>query len=104
MRIEITDVTLDNGIVTIGAIDVSEENLQRMERNRNDNERYISFIFDTKQIVKKNYGSDRYTDRQYLDKWLHSQKATQGSKTWGEALNSILGTVTNISSRNLVLE
>lgn len=90
MMIEITSVSLNRGIVNIFAIDVSEENLQRIERTRDDGaEQEVEFIFDTHQKE----------DFLYLNRWMKKQKATKGCSTWGEALNSILGTITAISAK-----
>lgn len=90
MTVEITGVIIRNGVVTITAVDVSEENLQRMERVRDDGtEKELSFLFDTHQ--QQVY--------EYLYKWLKRQKATRGSTSWGEALTSVIGTVTTISAK-----
>lgn len=90
MEIEITGITINKGIVTISANDVSELNLQRIERSRDaDIENNIDFIFDTKD--EKNFN--------YLRKWLKRQKATRGCQTWGEALHAVLGTITDISQK-----
>lgn len=90
MTVEITGTTVKNGIVTITAIDVSEEHLQRMERTRDDGfEKELAFLFDThqKQVYKYLYG------------WLKRQKSTRGCTNWGEALASVTGTVTTISAK-----
>lgn len=95
MTVEITDVSLNNKIVTITAIDVSEENLQRLERVRDDGfEKEVCYVFDT-------------TDReafQYLYKFMHRQKITNGCVNWGQALQAIIGTHTTISGKYRVLE
>ena len=52
MTVEITSIDIKEGIVTITAIDVSEENLQMLERNREDVEKEISFIFDTHEKIE----------------------------------------------------
>lgn len=74
MTVEITSIDVKEGIVTITALDVSEENLQMLERNREDVERELSFVFDTHERL----------EYQYLYSWLHRQKATQGAATWGK--------------------
>lgn len=72
--IEITSVSLNQGVVNILAIDVSEENLQRLERTRDDGfEQEVEFVFDTHQ--KEHF--------LYLNRWLRKQKATKGCSTWG---------------------
>lgn len=87
MDVEVLDVRIQDGIVTIECNDVSEENLRRLERLRDDAvEEELIFEFDTH--------SSRI--RKDLHKWLHSQKAVKGSTTWGEALKSVIGTVTVI--------
>lgn len=96
MLIEITSYSVEKGIVSIEAIDCSEENLQRLERVRDDGiPKELTFIFDTSS---KN-------DFTYLYNWLHRQKVVkeQNPKTWGEALNSVRGIVTTISGKYLEL-
>lgn len=90
MLIEILSVSLQKGIVKISAFDVSEENLSRMERRRDDMDNpELTFILDTK---------DKKT-QEYLRNWLHSQKIILKNecKTWGQALQAVVGTVTTIS-------
>lgn len=90
MTVEITSVNLNDGVVTITAIDCSEENLQRLERLRDDGiEREVKFLIDTHN--QKDYC--------YLSRWLKRQKATAQARTWGEALHSIYGTVTTINGK-----
>ena len=90
MYVEITAVSIVSGNVIIEAIDVSEENIQRLERTRDDGfEQELKFVFDTRE---KN-------DFFYLRNWLKRQKSTQECATWGEALNSVYGTVTSISQK-----
>lgn len=90
MTVEITSFSINSGIVTISGIDCSEENLQRIMRNRDDGaEQEVEFLFDTTQ----------YKDLKNLVYWMHRQKATNGCHTWGEALNALRGTVTDISSK-----
>ena len=96
MPIEITSYSVEKGIVSIEAIDCSEENLRRLERVRDDGiPKELTFIFDTSS---KN-------DFTYLYNWLHHQKVVkeQNLKTWGEALNSVRGIVTTISGKYLEL-
>ena len=91
MTIEINSVELSSsGIVKINAVDCSEINLQRIERNRDDGgfAQEVQFVFDTK---------DKNTFL-YLRKFLKKQKATRGCSTYGDALQSIVGTITTISS------
>lgn len=95
MTVEIVSVVLEEGIVSIMAVDCSEENLQRMERIRDDGcERELEFLFDTHE---KN-------DYLYLRKWLKKQKATHQAKTWGEALQAVSGIITTLSGRYRVRE
>ena len=52
MTIEITSVKLSHGVVTIKAIDCSEEHLQYMERCRDDGfEKQLEFVFDFQTTV-----------------------------------------------------
>lgn len=83
MTIEITGVSIREGIVSIYATDISEENLQRMERLRDDSfERELTYVFDTRKEEKT------FT---YLYKYVRKQKCTRGCTTWGEALHSLVG-------------
>ncbi len=89
MDIEITSTLVTDGIVFIFGVDVSDENLRRMQRLKDDVETEVKFCFDTHEPA----------DLKYLRTWLKNQKATKDSKTWGEALNSIIGTITVIAPR-----
>lgn len=89
VEVEINSVSLHEGIITIFGNDVSHSSSDRLERIRTDEtEREVTFIFD----------SHDFKDYEYLSDWLHSQKASKGASTWGEALNSIVGTRTQIAS------
>ena len=90
MMVEITEVSLNQGVVTIVAVDCSEENLQRMERMRDDG---------PPVEMEFNFNTHRRSDYTYLHKWLKSQKCAKTEKTWGDALRSVCGTVTTISGR-----
>lgn len=93
MTIEIQDVIVKKGIVRIIAIDCSEENLQKLERLRDDcYQKELQFVFDTR---------GNKSDCRYLTYWLHQQKATAGCKTFGEAFYRIIGTITTISGKYL---
>ena len=95
MLVEIISTQLKNGIVKISAVDCSEENLQRLERIRDDgNEKKVEFLFDTHN---KKSCQDFY-------RWMKEQKAASQAVTWGEALRSTIGTVTTISGRYRVWE
>lgn len=88
--VEINSVQMQKGFITISCNDVSHENSDRFDRVRiEDTEREVTFVFD----------SHDFKDFEYLSSWLHSQKASKGASTWGEALNSIIGTRTQISSK-----
>lgn len=55
MTIEIEEVTVKDGIVRITALNCSEENLQKLERLRDDcYQKELQFVFDT-----RNNKSDR---------------------------------------------
>lgn len=76
MLVEILSVSIKKGIVEIQALDVSEENLARMERMRDDmNNPEITFLLDTREEKVLTY----------LNNWLHRQKAVrkQECTTWG---------------------
>lgn len=90
MLVEITSYRIENGSVFLTAVDVSEEHLQKIKRGRDDGEeKEIEFLFSAEQ---KNSLS-------YLKNWLKRQKATAGTGTWGEALRSVIGTVTDINMK-----
>jgi hypothetical protein len=92
MYVEIESVELKDKVVNIYATDISEENLQRMERMRDDGfERILHFVFDTRE--KKSLT--------YLHDFLKRQKAVKEADphTWGEALQAVQGRVTCISGR-----
>lgn len=92
MLVEILSVSLRNGIVEISALDVSEENLSRMERVRDDMDNpEITFLLDTREGKALTY----------LRNWLNSQKAVRRNEchTWGQALQSVVGTITIISGK-----
>ena len=92
MLVEILSVTLKKGIVEIQALDVSEENLSRMERMRDDmNNPELTFLLDTREEKVL----------MYLNNWLHRQKAVrkQECTTWGQALQAVVGTITTISGK-----
>ena len=91
MLIEITGTALAQGVAHIYGVDVSEENLQRIERLRTDDsfDQEIEFVFDTKN--KKTCT--------YFSSWLHSQKVAENAATYGEAIRSTIGTITNISGK-----
>lgn len=95
MTVEITSVTLDQGMVMFSAVDCSEEHLQKLERTRDDGfVEEMEFFFDTH--VEKDY--------RYLFRWLKRQKAAGQAGTWGDALRSVCGTVTTISGAYRVRE
>ena len=84
MTIEVVSISITNKIVTITALDVSEEHLQWIERLRNDDfEKEVEYSFDTRDPVQ----------RKYLYYFLKNQKAARNSETWGEAIRSIVGTI-----------
>lgn len=90
MDVEILSYQVKDGIVKIQALDVSDQNLQRMERIRDDGqEKEVEFVFDT---VRK----EEYT---YLRQWLKRQKVTREAKTWGEALTAMIGIITVINGK-----
>ena len=94
MTVEITSASIKDRIVTIEGIDVSEENLQRMERTRDDGfEREVVFSFD---LTEKHPNI-------YINRFLHRQKAVCELKPsyLVDALQAIVGTVTSIDNRYL---
>ena len=96
MTVEIISACIkEHGIVNITAVDVSEENLHRLMRNRDDGfERELEYVIDTKDAKAF----------RYLYKWLKSQKATKESRTFGEALNAVVGIHTQLSGKYRVWE
>lgn len=90
MTVEITGACIKNGFIRIEAVDVSEENLQRMERVRDDGfEKIVEFIFDSRE-------TETFA---YLRSWLKRQKATKGCVTYGQAVQAVVGTITTISKK-----
>lgn len=88
--VEIKSVELNKGLVTICCNDVSDDNLERLERLRDDGtEKEVSFVFDSHD--KKDYI--------FLRNWLRNQKVTKDATTWGEALNSIVGIYTQLPGK-----
>lgn len=85
MTIEITSAYIQQKTIVIEAIDVSEENLQRLERQDGGEEKICVWNFDTTD--EKSFRSIRY--------YLRKQKAIQKLKnpTWGDVLNAIRGTI-----------
>ncbi|MGO5337909.1 hypothetical protein ACTQZS_14110 [Bilifractor sp. LCP19S3_H10] len=88
MTIEITSATIISRYrIEITAIDCSEENLQKMERLREDNfEKEIYYVFDKTANPKALYAARN---------WLQKQSATAKAGSWADALNSIVGIVTD---------
>lgn len=89
MTIEITSTWIKDGIVEIEAIDCSEQNLDYLMRNKTDSgyETEVKFLIDTKD--KKAFTN--------LRRWMLKQDCVAGKKTWGDALASLLGKVTDSS-------
>ncbi len=90
MTVDIISAEIADGIVSFEAVDSSEENLMRMERIRDDGfERTVRFVFDTSE--PKTF--------KYLYHWLHSQKIIKerNPKTYGEAVQAVVGTRVNIN-------
>lgn len=90
MTVEITSVSLSHGVVSITAVDCSEEHLQYLERRRDDGaEKTLEFVIDT--TSRRDYI--------YFHHWMKQQKATREATTWGEALQALYGTVTSINAK-----
>ena len=88
MTIEIISMQItdrERGAVRMIARDVSEERLQFLERVRDDGfEEEVIYEWKTKD------------SRQFyaLRCWLKAQKATRETKTFGQAMTSVIGTIT----------
>lgn len=90
MLIEITNVTLHKTtkVLVIDGIDVTKtRDLAKVERAR-DIEIHRELVFDTKDKPQFDY----------ITKWLRRQNITKGCKTYGEALQATVGTITQIRS------
>ena len=87
MTVEIISASIKESVVIIECTDCSEANLERMERTRMDdgNERSVHFVIDTTD--KKSFI--------VLRRWMLHQQCTTNKKTWGEALSSLKGTITD---------
>ena len=88
MTVEIISYSIQEGIVFLGAIDVSEENLQRLERIRTD--------LDPEELIFR-FDTHNPSDYDYLHKWLKRQKSTKEDSNWGESIRYVVGTVTTIN-------
>lgn len=88
MTIEIISASITSRhSIEITAIDCSEENFARMQRLRDDScEQEIQYCFDSTSNSKAFY---------VLRKWLQKQKTTAKAETWGEALQAVVGTITD---------
>lgn len=87
MTVEIISARIEKGVIYITAVDISEENLQRIERTRDDgNERELELVFDTRDSKARNY----------IYNWLKNQKKTRTCTTWGEAIRAVVGIITDI--------
>ena len=87
MTIEITGYSIikhehQKNAVRIYCIDISEEHLQQLERRRLDKQ--------PKEMIFEFSDDQAYS---YLYRRLSRMKQTQEAKTWGDALSSIVGTV-----------
>ena len=88
MLVEVTRSYIADGILKIDAIDCDELSLIRLERNRIDDgsDREVRFEIDSK--TKYGFVAVR--------KFLKSQKSTTGCKTFGQAAESLVGTLIDI--------
>lgn len=74
MDIEIISVEIKKGIVMITGIDVSDENLRRMERMKDDGmQTEVTFCFDSHQSKDLQYLYSLNAKRQ-LKEQLHGEK------------------------------
>lgn len=90
MLIEITSVSLhkETKVLVISGIDATRtRDLATVARAR-DIEIHRECVFDTMDEAQF----------KYITKWLHRQKITKGCKTYGEALQAVVGTVTQIKN------
>lgn len=87
MTVEIISASIKESVVIIECTDCSEANLERMERTRMDDghEKTINIVIDTTE--KKSFLA--------LRRWMLQQKCTNNKKTWGDALASLKGTITD---------
>lgn len=85
MTIEIVSTVLHKGTVMISCIDCSEENMSRWMRERDDGtQKEFEIVIDTSD--PKQFISFR--------NWMMRQRCTEGKKTWGDAIRSLTGTIT----------
>ncbi|MBQ1916897.1 MAG: hypothetical protein II177_05400 [Lachnospiraceae bacterium] len=109
MEIEITSADFDKQtkIITVVGIDISELRLQRLERQRQDEEPCeITFCFDAS-------GNDK-SALKYFYLFLKRQKAVKKAQeaarqaqivfTWHMAIQSIVGTYVQISQKYRIYE
>ena len=92
MTIEITDMRITDrelGTVRMTAIDCSEEHAQYFDRYRDDGfEKELVYEWQTKD-------SQQFY---WLRRWLKKQRATQNAKTFGEAMEKVVGTIVDSPS------
>lgn len=95
MEVEITGIAFVNGDVFIYSNDVSETHLSYIERTGDDEETNITFCFSKKK-----------SQLRLATQWLHEQKAVQNAKpkTFGEAFNAVIGTITTIPAQYRIYE
>ena len=81
--IEITSAEIYNAVIEIHAVEVGEEGLMNIERNRirEDMEWEMVWIFDT----------CRKDDLLAIRRFLKGQAVTKSARTWGEAGHAIEG-------------
>ena len=93
MEVEIKKAYIEpqEKLLVIEGVDCSSWNLMNMERNRVDDgqEKEVRFQFNTRNI----YGL------RDARRFLMDQKITRGAKTYGEALDRIVGTICDIPIR-----
>ena len=75
MTIEIEEVTVKDGIVRITALNCSEENLQKLERLRDDcYQKELQFVFDT----RNNKSDCIYLTYYFINYYSQRMKAQKG--------------------------
>ena len=92
MTIKITSMKITDralGTVRMTATDCSEEHAQYLERYRDDGfEKELVYEWNTKDP----------TQQYWFRWWLKRQKATKDAKTFGEAMEKVIGTIVDSPS------
>lgn len=86
MRIEVFDARIKDKVIHIYGESIRDQRQARDDRARMDRLPMIEFRINT--LCR--------SGKEYAIKFLHDQAATKGSKTYGEAVQALIGTRVDI--------